>query len=347
MTQAVPPKNDTAAAPPNRVLDTALRLLAPLVALALMVVIFTILTGGAYLRSLPDVATQAAIIVIVGIGQTLVIIAGGIDLSVGAVMALSGTLSAVLMLNYHVSPPLAALAGVLVGGVIGLFNGFITVKTRLHPFIITLGAMMIVRGLAQALTGAQNTALLPDQFQALGSSDALAVPLGAGRELVAWPGKPFLLPGILGIYIVVLAFGAQVLLARTRGGRYCYAIGSNPQSARLSGVPVDRWMVLYFVLAGLLFGFGGVVDAARAGIGQPNGAQGMELEAVAAAVIGGASLSGGRGTTIGAAIGAFLMAGLRVGLRLLNLQPYWQLVALGAAIIAAVIYDRASRRQRD
>jgi len=287
-------------------------------------------------ESLIAIGEQAAIIVIVGIGQTLVIIAGGIDLSVGSVVAFTGTLAAVTILRAGMPPAVAALAGTLAGGLIGLFNGGLSVKTRLHPFIISLGSMMIFRGLAQWLTNAQNTSSLPATFTGLATG---RFPLGPGKELV--------IPYILLWYIVVVGITTHILLTRTRAGRYCFAIGSNPQSARLSGVRADYWVTVYFVLAGLLFGFGGVVQAARTGIGEPTGAEGMELEAIAAAVIGGASLSGGQGTVGGTILGAILMATLRQGLRMLNLPPYWQYVALGTAIIAAVIYDRASRRHAE
>jgi ribose transport system permease protein len=316
---------------------SAARLLAPLVALFLIVGGFAIHTRGAFLRpdSLLEILKQSALIVIVGVGQTLVIVAGGIDLSVGAVVAFSGSLAAVLMLHYGVSPVLAALCGTVAGGVIGFFNGAITVKARLHPFIITLGSMMIFRGLALALTHAQNTSLLPEAFNAIGSAE-IAVPLGPGRQLMLGP--------VLVAYIIVLAVAAHLFLSRTRQGRYCFAIGSNAVSARLSGVPVDRCITLYFVLAGLLFGFGGVVQAARIRIGQPTIGEGLELEAIAAAVIGGTSLSGGQGSIGGTVIGALLMASLRHGLGFVNLEDYWQRVALGSAIVLAVIYDRASRR---
>jgi ribose transport system permease protein len=316
-------------------LRSAARMLAPLVALALMAALFTALRPRFLApESLVAIGEQAAIIVIVGIGQTFVIIAGGIDLSVGSVVAFSGTLAAVLTLSAGMHPLAAAAVGVLAGGVIGFFNGTLTTRTRLHPFIITLGSMMIFRGLAQWLTDARNTSLLPATFTGLASGE---FPLGPGRELV--------IPSILLWYIVGLGILAHLLLTRTRFGRYCFAIGSNAQGARLSGIPVDRLVTLYFVLAGLLFGFGGVVQAARTGIGEPTGAAGMELEAIAAAVIGGASLSGGQGTIGGTILGALLMATLRQGLRMMNLPPYWQQVALGAAIIIAVIYDRASRRR--
>jgi ribose transport system permease protein len=301
-----------------------------------MAVFFSLRTGGTYLHpnSLSDIGQQAALIVIVGVGQTLVIIAGGIDLSVGAVVAFCGTFAAVLMLKNGYGPFPAALVATLAGGAIGFFNGFMTVRTKLHPFIITLGSMMIFRGLALALTNAQNTSLLPDPFNGLASGE---FPLGPGRELVV--------PHILVLYIVIVALAAHFMLTRTRMGRYCFAIGSNVESARLSGIGTDFWITVYFVLAGLLFGFGGVIQAARIRIGQPTGSEGLELEAIAAAVIGGTSLSGGQGSALGTVLGALLMAALRQGLRMLGLPPYWQTVSLGAAIVIAVIYDRASRRR--
>ncbi len=312
------------------------RVLAPLAALFAIVLFFTWTTRGAYLQtgSLIDIGRQAAVIVIVGIGQTFIIISGGIDLSVGAVVAFAGTSAAVLMLNAGFHPLAAALIGILTGGLIGWINGLLTVRTRLHPFIITLGSMMIFRGLALYLTDARNTTRLPDLFAGLASGE---FPLGGGKVLVV--------PFILLLYIIVVAVLAHIFLTRTRIGRYCFAIGSNAASSRLSGIPVDRCLMLYFTLAGLLFGIAGVVQTARIRIGQPTMAEGMELEAIAAAVIGGTSLQGGQGSILGTVLGAFLMAALRQGLRMNNLAPYWQTVALGAAIIIAVIYDRASRRR--
>ncbi len=329
--------------------------MAPTVALFLLVVIFTTITWRTFGKpiflsqdSLVSIGEIAAIIVIVGIGQSFVIISGGIDLSVGSIVAFSGTLSAVLMLSgihlhapspipIHIDidplpPPVAILFGVLSGGAFGFLNGSLTSLTKLHPFIITLGSMMIVRGLAQAFTNSQNTSLLPESFRGLATG---RFPLGPEQALVV--------PSILVWYIAILGILAHVLLTRTRIGRYCFAIGSNVESARLSGIPTNRYLTLYFVLAGLLFGFGGIVLSARTGIGEPNGAQSLELEAIAAAVIGGCSLSGGQGTIGGTILGALLMATLRQGLRMMNLPPYWQSVALGTAIVAAVIYDRFSR----
>ena len=338
-------------AKPRSGLRAAGRLLAPVIAMVIMVALFAISAefqhasegpggGMRFLQrflswedSLSQVGEQSAIVVIVGIAQTLIIIAGGIDLSVGSVVAFTGTLTAVAVLKWGMSPALAALLGTLAGGLVGLFNGGLSVKTRLHPFIITLGSMMIFRGLAQWLTNAQNTSSLPATVTGLATG---RFPLGPGKELV--------IPGILLWYIVIVGVATHLFLTQTRAGRYCFAIGSNPASCRLSGVRVDFWNTMYFTLAGLLFGFGGLIQAARTGIGEPTGANGMELEAIAAAVIGGASLSGGQGTVLGTILGAVLMATLRHGLRMLNLPPYWQTVALGTAIIVAVIYDRASRR---
>jgi ribose transport system permease protein len=322
----------------NDLLKSVTRLLAPLVILLVMGAFFA-WRNPAYLSpgSLSLIGQQAAIIVIVGIGQTLIIIAGGIDLSVGSVVAFAGTTAAVLMLERGASPAAAALAGTLTGGLIGLFNGIATVRTKLHPFIITLGSMMMFRGLALALTRAQSTGLLPPEFVALGTG-TLSIPLGPGKVLDIAP--------VLVVYIVVVGLAAHLMLTRTRVGRYCFAIGSNRESARLSGIPVDFWTTVYFVLAGLLFGFGGVVQVARLGIGDPKIGEGMELEAIAAAVIGGSSLSGGQGSIPGTILGALLMAALRQGLGMVHLDDYWQKVSLGAAIVIAVIYDRASRRSK-
>jgi ribose transport system permease protein len=299
--------------------------LAPLVALLLV----TVLLGWRAplfwsTDNLLSIGVQSAVILILAIGQTLVIISGGIDLSVGSVVALAGTVAALAM-AHGVPPELASLAGMAVGALVGLFNGAIVAGARMPPFIVTLGTLGMARGLALILTDGTNVSGLPAGFMTLGQRRLGPVPL------------PILC--VLGV-----ALAAHLLLARTRPGRYIYAMGSSRQAARLSGVAVRRWTVIVFVLGGLLAGLGGIIQTSRLGIGQPTTGEGFELDAVAAAVIGGASLAGGEGHIPGTLVGALLMAVLRNGGNLLNLPPFWQQFIIGGMIIIAVLYDRVRRQ---
>lgn len=273
------------------------------------------------------IALQIAVVAIIAIAETFVIVAGGVDLSVGSVMALSSVVAA-LLLKEHGVPPLAAMAaGVGAGALCGLVNGVIITRMNLPPFIATLGMMGICRGVALSLTNGQAIAELGDTFQALGS------------------GRIF---GVMRVPVVVLlltAIIAHVVLRKTTFGRYTYALGSNAEAARLSGVNVKGVMTLVFVLCGALTGLAGIILAGRLNIGQPTGGAGYELDAIAAAVIGGASLMGGRGTISGTLIGAFIMAVLRNGCDLQNVEVYWQQIIIGAIIILAVFGDTLRQRR--
>jgi ribose transport system permease protein len=275
-------------------------------------------------ENLLSIGVQSAVIMILAIGQTLVIISGGIDLSVGSTVALSGTVAALLM-SREIPPLPAALAGVAAGAGVGLFNGVIVAGARMPPFIVTLGTLGMARGLALILTEGTNVSGLPSAYMTLGQGRLGPLPLP-----------------VLCVFLVAL--GAHLLLSRTRFGRYCYAMGSNRLAARLSGVGVQRWTVVVFTLSGLLAGFGGIIQTSRLGIGQPTTGEGFELDAIAAAVIGGASLAGGEGHIPGTIVGALLMAVLRNGGNLLNLPPFWQQFIIGAMIIVAVLYDHLRRR---
>jgi ribose transport system permease protein len=299
--------------------------LAPLLALVLAAVLLGWRAPQFWSAdNLLSIGVQSAVILILAIGQTLVIIAGGIDLSVGSVVALAGTAAALLM-AHGVPPVPASLVGIVAGALVGLFNGGIVAGARMPPFIVTLGTLGMARGLALILTDGTNVSGLPAGFMTLGQGRLGPVPL------------PILC--VLGV-----ALAAHLLLSRTRFGRYCYAMGSNRQAARLSGVGVQRWTVTVFALSGLLAGLGGIIQTSRLGIGQPTTGEGFELDAVAAAVIGGASLSGGEGHIPGTLVGALLMAVLRNGGNLLNLPPFWQQFIIGAMIIVAVLYDHMRRR---
>jgi ribose transport system permease protein len=272
-----------------------------------------------------NIGFQTAVIVLLAAGQTLVIIAGGIDLSVGSVLALVGVVTA-WMLQRGSSVFLSVVVGLLVGVTCGAINGFLVTKGRIPPFITTLGMMGVARGLALVVSKAQNIFIPEDSpFLELGTGHFLGIPL------------PFLLAA-------VVAGLTEVLLAFTRFGRHIYAVGGNREAARLSGVSVHRVLLWVFILCGLTAGIGGVVETARLSIGQPTGGQLYELHAIAAAVIGGASLAGGRGSVLGTVLGALLMAVIRNGSDLLNIPYEWQQVILGCLVVGAVLLDQWRRR---
>jgi ribose transport system permease protein len=300
--------------------------LAPLVALGAVALLLVWRVQAFWSgENLLGIGLQSAVILILAIAQTLVIIAGGIDLSVGSVVALSGTVAALAMSRG--GPPLpASLLGLAAGAGVGAFNGGVIAGARMPSFIVTLGTLGMARGVALILTDGSNVSDVPSRFMTLGQGRLVGVPI------------PILC-------VLSVALITHLLLSRTRFGRYCYAMGSNPQAARLSGVAVQRWTVLVFVLSGLLSGLGGIIQTSRLGIGQPTTGEGFELDAVAAAVIGGASLAGGEGHIAGTLVGALLMAVLRNGGNLLNLPPFWQQFLIGAMIIVAVLYDHLRRRR--
>ena len=277
-------------------------------------------------NNLSEVVVEAAVTAIIAIGMTLVIVTAGIDLSVGGIAALAGVLGAMLMVDAHLSWPLATVVGVLIGGAAGLVNGGLVGWVKLAPFIATLGMMGVARGLTFVSTGAVAVYGLPVGFNVLGQGYAGPIPI----------------PAICLIGVIVI-FG--FIFTRTKLGRYSYAIGSNHEAARLMGIPASRYLVLVYVLQGLLAGFGGMIAASRVSSGQPNFGVGLELDAIAAAVIGGASLFGGQGTVSGAIIGAFLIQFIRNGSVLLNVNIYWQDVIIGLVVWIAVSWDQF-RRQR-
>jgi ribose/xylose/arabinose/galactoside ABC-type transport system permease subunit len=274
-----------------------------------------------------NVASQNAWLLIAGMGATLIILAGGIDLSVGSVMAFSGVVAAHLMVNKGLPIPVAFVGGLAAGALAGTVNGLIITRLRVPPFIATLGMLLVARG--AALTAAKGVTVdgVPDAFNALANARPLGIPM------------PLL------ITVAVVAFVA-FLLHYTKFGRYVQAIGSNPEAARVSGVPVERTLLITYILGGALAGLAGLIEVARQGSGNPTSAEGYELDVVTAVVVGGASLSGGEGRVSGTILGALLVAVLRNGLNLLNVEPFTQKAYIGLLIIAAVAFDQWARRLR-
>ncbi|WP_433872118.1 ABC transporter permease [Saccharopolyspora sp. CA-218241] len=273
-----------------------------------------------------NLGSQTSVNAVMAVGVTLVIITGGIDLSVGSVAALSGVVGVMLMAGFGVNPLLGILGGIAVGALAGLVNGLLVSVVGLPPFIATLGMLSVGRGLVLIITGAVAVFGAPDSFRLLGQGVIGVLPI------------PVLM-------IAVVAVLGHLVLTRTRLGRYAYVMGSNMEAARLSGVPVRSHLTWVYVLSGALAGLGGMIAASRINSGQPNFGEGLELDVIAAVVIGGASLFGGRGTVWGSLIGAFLVAVIRNGAVQLNIGTFYQNVLIGVIIWLAVWWDRYQRRK--
>jgi len=273
--------------------------------------------------NLLNVMQQSAINAILGIGLTFVIISGGIDLSVGSILAFSGLVVADLLVAGH-SSLVAIAGGLLVGLGCGLFNGLITTLGRIPPFITTLGMMLIARSAAKIYSGSKPISGLPESFRSL-SGDIAGVP-------------------VMVIVVAALYVAAHLVLTRTKLGRYTYAIGGNEQAAWLSGVPVGRYKVAIYGLSGLMAGAAAVLMTSRLNAASPLSGEMYELYAIAAAVIGGVSLMGGEGRVLGTLIGALIMGTLRNGLNALNVPSALEGMVVGGVLIAAVVLDRARHR---
>jgi len=312
--------------------------------LTLLILIIIFAFGNAAFLSVNNgltVLLQTSVIGLLGIGMTMVIITGGIDLSVGSVLALSGTVTGMMVKSGMPVIP-AMFLGVIVGALCGLFNGFVITKMRITPFVATLGMMLIARGIALQLTGAAPISRLGDAFGVLGNGALFRiVEEGAnGFPKVVFPGIPY--PVIL---LVLIALVASYMLRRRQIGRHIYATGSNEEAARLAGVEVDRTKMIAYSLSGALAGLSGIVLMSRLVTAQPNEGVMYELDAIAAAVIGGASLMGGIGSISGTLIGAFIIGVLRNGLNMAGVSAFIQQIVIGFVVILAVYIDQIRNRR--
>lgn len=287
------------------------------------------------------VALQVTSIAYLGIAATCVIITGGIDLSVGAILALAGVVAAMLV-KAGVPVPIGMLGGLLVGGLCGLINGLCVTALKLPPFIATLGMMLVARGVALQLTDARAIGGLGESFAELGNGTLFRIAkIGDdGFPDVTFVGIPY--PVLL---MVVLAVAVSILLNRSTLGRHLYAVGSNREAARLSGVNVNGVTLFAYVLSGLLAGLTGCVLMSRLVTAQPSEGLMYELDAIAAAVIGGTSLSGGVGSVSGTVIGAFVIGILRNGLNMTGVSAFTQQILIGVVILLAVWIDQMRHRK--
>ncbi len=315
---------------------------AALASLMVLIAIFGLTANSFFtINNAMTVALQTTSIAFLGIGVTLVILTGGIDLSVGSVLALSGTVAALLVKQGW--PVFGAMtAGVLVGMMCGLFNGFVVTRMKLAPFIATLGMMLIARGTALQLTGAAPVSQLGAEFGILGNGSFFrTLEKGAnGLPHVVFPGIPY--PVVL---MIVLAIIVAFILGSLKIGRHIYAVGSNEEAARLSGINVENTKMFAYGLSGLLAGVTGIVLMSRLVTAQPNEGISYELDAIAAAVIGGASLMGGVGTISGTMIGAFVIGILRNGLNMNGVSSFIQQIIIGFVVIGTVYIDYLRNRR--
>jgi len=269
-------------------------------------------------------------IAIAAFGQCMVIITGGIDLSTGSVMALSGLASAMLLVA-GVNIPLAVIGGLVAGLLVGVLNGLMITKGNLPPFIATLGTLLMARGLCYGLTGGWPVRGLPQGFRDLGQYDipiaGLAVPLPL-------------------IFMLVFFAISALFLGRTVWGYRIYAVGGNETATALSGISTDRVKLMVYSIAGFLAAVGGVLMTARLGVAAPTAAQGYELDVIAAVFVGGTSVTGGEGTILGVLIGAAIMQVLRNGLVLMGVSAYWLQAVQGLVIVSAIMLDRLRKRRR-
>jgi len=279
--------------------------------------------------NLVGILMAATVTGILALGTTFVIVSGGIDLSIGTGMILCGVMTGVFITNLGWPVWLGVLGAVLFGGLIGFVNGFNVSVLGLPPFIATLGMMLVAAGLSLVISGTHPIYFKehPD-FQLLMNYSVI-------------PGMRFPL-GVL-IFLILIVVSA-VILAKTIVGRYAFSIGSNEVATALSGVNVVRWKITIYTMAGLFVGIAGVLAASRLSSAQPVGGQGLELEAIAAVVIGGTSLQGGRGSIVGTMIGALIVAVLTNGLRVTAVPQEWQSVVVGCVILVAVFVDKLRRK---
>lgn len=282
-----------------------------------------------------NVLRQISVNICISVGMTLVVLTAGIDLSVGSILALCGAITAGLLKNGIEIPSQnilisftllgAIIVGLFFGGVLGFFNGWVITKFKVPPFVATLAMLTMARGLTMLWTKGFPISNLGAKFDYIGTGWFLGGPV----------------PVWISIFVIIVAL---ILTTKTPLGRYIYAIGGNENAARLSGIKIYKIKLIVYTLAGGLAALGGLMVTARLDSAQPNAGTGYELDAIAAVVIGGTSLSGGRGSILGTVLGAIIIGVLNNGLVLLNVSPFWQQVVKGMVILLAVIIDRANAK---
>ncbi|MBO9617510.1 MAG: ribose ABC transporter permease [Niabella sp.] len=310
--------------------------LQSLIALVVLCILLSVLTDKFFTTDNGlNILRQTAVNICVATGMTLVVLTAGIDLSVGSVLALCGAIAAGLLKNGWVFPSAdlyigftifgVLLAAIIAGGVLGWFNGFVITKFKVPPFVATLAMLTIARGLTMLYTKGQPISNLGAKFAFIGAGSFLGIPV----------------PVWIALLVVLLA---AFITKQTRLGRYIYAIGGNETAAKFSGINIPKVVIMVYALAGMMAAVGGIIVTSRLDSAQPNAGVSYELDAIAAVVIGGTSLSGGRGTVWGTVMGAIIIGVLNNGLVLLNVSPFWQQVVKGGVILLAVIIDKIGNK---
>ena len=303
--------------------------LGPFIALALACAFFAVqsdrfLTGG----NLSLILQQVMVVGVIAIGQTLVILTAGIDLSCGMVMALGGIVMSKFATELGVPPAVAIACGLGVTTLFGLINGLLVTRIKLPPFIVTLGTLNIAFAITQLYSNSQTVTELPELMTALGNTFAI------GGTEVAFGA----------VLMVALYLLAWFVLRETAAGRHVYAVGNNAEATRLVGIPTQRVLLGVYVVAGLCYGIAALLSVARTGVGDPNAGQTDNLDAITAVVLGGTSLFGGRGLVIGSLVGALIVGVFRNGLTLIGVSSIYQVLVTGVLVILAVALDQLSRK---
>ncbi|MBT9486726.1 MAG: ABC transporter permease [Rubrivivax sp.] len=303
--------------------------LGPFIALAIACAFFSFTTERFFSgENLSLILQQVMVVGVIAIGQTLIILTAGIDLSCGMVMALGSIVMTKLAADLGLPAPLAILCGVGATAAFGLLNGLLVTKIKLPPFIVTLGTFNIAFAVTQLYSGAQTVTEVP--------------------EMMTWLGTTFAIAGTNVAYgtvlMILLYIGVWFWLRETAAGRHVYAVGNNPEATRLVGIPTERVILGVYVLAGVFYGIASLLAVARTGVGDPNAGQTENLDAITAVVLGGTSLFGGRGVIIGTLIGAVVVGVLRNGLTLMGVSSVYQVLITGILVILAVTVDQLSRK---
>lgn len=303
--------------------------LGPFIALVLACAFFALTTERFFSgENLSLILQQVMVVGVIAIGQTLIILTAGIDLSCGVVMALGSIVMTKFAVELGVPAPLAVLCGIVATALFGLLNGLLVTRIKLPPFIVTLGTFNIAFAITQLYSNAQTVTDLPPAMTWLGNTFSLAGTNVAYGTLL----------------MIVLYLGMWWWLRETAAGRHIYAVGNNPEATRLVGIPTDRVMLGVYVMAGVFYGIASLLAVARTGVGDPNAGQTEALDAITAVVLGGTSLFGGRGVILGSLAGAVVVGVLRNGLTLMGVSSVYQVLVTGILVIVAVTVDQMSRK---
>jgi len=304
--------------------------------LIVLVLVFTMSSDNFFrFDNIMGILLSTAVIGVLALGSTFVVVTGGIDLAVGTVMTFSSVMTGVIITFWNLSIPFGIAGGILTGALCGLLSGLAVAKMKIPPFIATLAMMMITKGLSLVISGTK-----PIYFDEPHAEGFSKISLGSVSKWLIGVEIPNAVLIFFGLAIV-----AGLLLTKTIVGRYNFALGSNEEATRLSGVNVNFWKVVIYTITGAFSGVAGILMASRLNSAQPALGSGYELEAIAAVVIGGTSLSGGQGTILGTVIGALIMSVLTNGLRILSVPQEWQTVIIGLVVIGAVYSDILRRRK--